>query len=397
MSDAIEENAASEAASPEVATPVAAPTDEVAVKLREFNASDEVVDAVKALGVDTVADLSLLTADDLVGAGLKLVKARKLLDAVKPPEPVVAEVDVAVAANFEALPSVPDDGSWLDMLKTGGVLKVDQSTIISTIRAALAQRVGLFNVPAKLAEAMEEFADRNDEPVDPSFFKLRKQLTKRSYAEVFEAIEGLDGTFVTEARKKELFKRMDQNFWPALLSFQNHLNSWYDTWVQSMANPQLFMAALAKGQGVVLPPGMSGAPPADALRDAADAVADAVNRVFAGTGVPVASAMAYDAVQIRKSLEDPRVPALIGAANRDQMLKQLGVSVPATYPRLETNLTRFVISVVDAKNQAAGVEEQTYFGALYLLGTQIDWTQLGVRADTISRLGRTAVRSSVEL
>jgi hypothetical protein len=70
---------------------------------------------------------------------------------------------------------------------------------------------------------------------------------------------------------------------------------------------------------------------------------------------------------------------MIGAANRDQMLKQLGVAVSATYPRLETNLTRFVLSTLQAKDQPAGNEEYQYFGSLYLLGQQIPWDQLGGR------------------
>lgn len=351
-------------------------TDEVTVKLEEFGASEEVVLAVKALGADTVSDLSLLTEADLVGAGMKPVQARKLLASLVP---VVASVDTTpVAVNFDGvLPAVPDDTSWLAMLKSGGVLKVDTSTVISTIRAALANRVGLFGVPAKLADAMEKFADSNDEPVDPGFFALRKSLTRRTYAEVFEAIDGLDGTFVTEARKKALFERMDTHFWPALVSFNAQLKGWQDAWMQGVANPAtMMMAMMGGGSGVAMPPGMIQAPDTAGLRDAADAVADAINKVFAGSGVPVAAAMAYDATQIRKSLEDSRLPALIGAANRDQMLRQLGVAVPATYPRLETNLTRYVLAVMQAKDQAAGNEELQYFGSLFMLQSQIPWETL---------------------
>jgi len=55
----------------------------------------------------------------------------------------------------------------------------------------------------------------------------------------------------------------------------------------------------------------------------------------------------------------------------------LGVAVSATYPRLETNLTRFVLAVMQAKDQPAGNEELQYFGALFMLGSQIPWDQLG--------------------
>ena len=108
---------------------------------------------------------------------------------------------VAAVSFDEVLPAVPTDASWLEALRTGGVLKVDQSTVISVIRAALAHRAGLFEIPDSLVRLMEKFADENDDQVDPEFFKLRKQMTRRSYAEIFEAIDGLDGSYVTEDAK----------------------------------------------------------------------------------------------------------------------------------------------------------------------------------------------------
>ena len=59
------------------------------------------------------------------------------------------------------------------------------------------------------------------------------------------------------------------------------------------------------------------------------------------------------------------------------MLRQLGVAVSATYPRLESNLTRFVLAVLRIKDQPAGNEELQYLSALFMLGSQIPWDQLG--------------------
>lgn len=349
--------------------------------LRKYGADDEVIAKIRDLGATSVDDLSALTAEDFVGAGMKLVQARKLVASLV--TPTAPAVDSAAAAMSSAsldtiLPKVPDDGSWLESLKTGGVAKVDRSTVLAAVRAGLASRTGLFDVPALLVQAMEAFADTNDEPVDPVFFGLRKQLARRTYAEVFQAIPGLEGSFVTEARKQQLFQRINDHLWPAIISFNEQLKAWQDAWMQGAANPGMFMAALAasSGGGMGMPPGMMSPPPTDALRDQADAIADAVNRVFSGTGVQIASALAYDAAQIKDTLEDPRLPALIGAANRDQMLKQLGVGVNATYPRLELNLTRFVLACMQAKDQPGGNEELQYFGALFMLGSQIPWNEL---------------------
>lgn len=372
-----------------------APVDVIADKLKEFGATDEIVAQVKSLGVETVDDLSQLTEADLVGVGLPVVKARKLLAQSKPAATVTEPTVVSSAAFDGVLPTVPDDESWLKALKTGGVLKVDQSSVTAAIRAALAKRVGLFEVPNTLATAMEAFADESEEQVDPVFYAIRRQMTRRNYADVFAAIDGLDGTFVTDKRKAQLLTRLDQYLWPAISGFNAQLRGWQDSWLQGAANPSLMMMALMGGGAGALPPGIMQAPDTAVLRDTADAVKDSINKVFAGTGVQIAAALAYEAQEIKKSLEDPRLPALIGVANREQMLKKLGVAVPATYPRLETNLTKYILGVMNLEDQAAGDEELRYLGALFMLGNQIDWSQLGAggrRADLSTIIGRTALQ-----
>lgn len=356
------------------------PNDPVVVRLTELGVDPSFFDKIiDDLGVKNVEDMVHLTEADLVGAGMRKIAARKLVAAlvVKPVE--IAASSVSMASFEGVLPVVPDDASWLAALKAGGVLKVDQSTVISAIRAALAHRAGLYGIPEKLSVLMEEFSDKNEEQVDPEFFRLRKALIRRSYAEIFEAIDGLDGSYVTETRKRQLFGRIDAGLWPAIIEFYEQLKSWQDAWMKGAANPALMMNAIAamSGGGGVMPPGMMAPPDTGGLRDYADAVADAVNKVFAGTGVQIAAALAYDAAKIKETLANPRLPALIGVANRDQMLRRLDVAVSATYPRLELNLVRFVLAVMGVKDQPAGNEELSYFGALFMLGSQIPWDQLG--------------------
>ncbi len=360
--------------------------EELKVKLTELGVNEEMIGKIIGeLGVTGIEDLSCITEVDLVSIGMKTIQARKLaasLAPVKIPAPIIhsAEMAGAAAVSFEVvLPSVPTDESWLEALRTGGVLKVDQSTIISAIRAALAHRAGLFSIPDVLVEKMENFADTNEEQVNPEFFKIRKHLTKRSYGEIFSVIDGLDGSYVTDARKKQLFQRIDKILWPAIHEFYEQLKSWQEAWMQGTANPALMMSMVFMGNqgGGIMPPGVMQPPETGALRDYADSVADAINKVFAGTGVQIAAALAYDATKIREMLSNGSLPTLIGATNRDQMLRQLGVSVSASYPRLETNITKFVLGVIQAKDQSAGNEEIRYFGALYMLGSQIPWDQLG--------------------
>lgn len=357
---------------------VTTPEDPISTRLKELGVDEESIRRIKdELGASTIEDLAGLTEDDMTQIGMKKIPARRLIAALKPIESHAAAVGNAMSFD-DVLPAVPTDASWLEALRTGGVLKVDQSTVISAVRAALAHRAGLYTIPDRLVELMERFADENDEQVSTDYFKLRKQMTRRSYADIFQAIDGLDGNYVTEGRKKQLFARIDKNLWPAILSFYSQLKSWQEAWMQGAANPAMMMNAIlaATGGGTALPTGMMQPPDTGVLRDHADAVADAVNKVFAGTGVQIAAALAYDATQIKETLSNPNLPALTGSANRDQMLRQLGVAVSATYPRMETNLTRFVLAIMQVKDQPAGAEELQYFGTLFMLGSQIPWDQL---------------------
>ncbi len=357
----------------------------VADKLTEYDLDSEGVKKIETeFGATSLDDLAVLTEEDLVSAGMKVVPARKLLAELQPASPASEAAAIGAASIESVLPGVPDDGSWLEALKVGGVLRVEDSTVISAIRAALAARVGLYQLPKKLVDAMEAFAETNDEQVDPAFFDLRQQVTRRSYAEVFEAVPGLDGNYVTDARKQQLFERIDSYLWPSILTFNEQLKGWVETWQQQGMNPTMLAQIIA---GAPMAQAMMQPPDTGVLQASAEAVNDALNRVFAGTGVQITAGVAYEATQIKKTLEDSRLPALIGAANRDQMLKQLDAGVSSSYTRLEKSLTKFVLGCIKAKDVPAGDEEAQYFFSLYALGNQIAWGELGGGSGAVTAIG----------
>jgi len=332
--------------------------------------------------VDNVGELEHLTAGDFTSI-LKPGAARALVAKLQEKKTAAsaAAAPTAVGGNsvaFALLPEVPDDTAWLASLRTEGVLKVGQSTVISTIRAALAYKFGLYGITDKLVKEMERYAEETDEQVGKEFFELRKALTKRTYGDLFDALDGMDGHYVTQERKNKLLGRINDTLMPSVGSFHEQLNTWYTTWVQGASNPGFFMQHMMMAQGGgALPPGMMAPPDAGVLRDAADKVADDLNKVFRGTGVQIAAALAYEAKQIIQSLSQPGLPAMVGVTSRELMLKKLGVNVPATYPRMETNLTRYVLAILEAKNQAGGTQESMYFGNMHLLGSQIQWSEIG--------------------
>lgn len=368
----------------EAAEAIKAPTtNEVGAKLAEYGADgDTIKKIIEELGVEEIDDLASLEVTDLTGAGMKLAKARKLVADLKnitKSAPSVAAAETrAISTQFEALlPAIPSDESWLNALKTGGVLKVDESSYIAAIRAALADRAGLYDVPEALAKAMEKYADETEEQVDPTFYTLRKSLTRRAYGDIFAAIDGLDGSFITEARRKEFLNRVRSTLWPAIHESYLDLDGWYQTWKASFSDPSMLIAAIggglnsgAAGISMVAPPDTA------ALHDAGDALVNSINRVFRGTGVQVAAAMAYDAKTINNTLEDPRLPAMIGVKNREMMLKKIGTNVSSNYVRLEQNLVKYVLAFAKHDTITSDVETN-YFVALWQLGTQINWKELG--------------------
>ncbi len=377
----------------------AAPTTnaEVRAKLAEYGADEAAITKViDDLGVETLDDLASLEVADLTGAGVKLAKARKLVAelkaSAKPASTATTAAETrAIQTQFEALlPAIPSDASWLNALKTGGILKVDESSYIAAIRAALADRAGLYNVPEALAKAMEKYADETEEQVDPTFYALRKSLTRRAYGDIFSAIDGLDGTFITEGRRKEFLSRIRDALWPAIAASYQTLDGWYQTWRASFSDPSMLLAAISGGfSGGGAGIGMITPPDTAALHDAGDTLVDSINRVFRGTGVQVAAAMAYDASIIRNTLEDTRLPSMVGVKNREMMLKKIGASVSSNYIRLEQNLVKYVLAFAKHDTVTSDVEVN-YFVALWQLGTQINWSELG--GDTSSLTGLTGKR-----
>ena len=345
--------------------------DELKLKLTGLGLTDEQVGKLEADGVVVESDMALLSADEVKSTTeCGLITAKKVAAAFAPAPVEQANVAMMPADLWQVLPKVPDNASFLMALQTGGVRKVEQSTVISAIRAALGSKVGLFNVPAKLIKAMEAYTEETEDQVTPEYYKMRKLLAQNTYGDLFEAL-GVDGRYVTQGRKDELLRRISTFLWPAVAEFNQQLSAWQDTWMKGASNPAMMMLMIGRGAGA-MPPGLGQAPDTGVLRDAALAVNDACNKVFRGDGVQISAALAYEALRIIETLENSDLPRLVGVANRDQMLKKIGVAVPATYRRLEDNLTQFVLGIMEVEKQPAGEGELHYFGALLSLGPQID-------------------------
>lgn len=370
------------------ATAVGKSTEDVAVAL------EGVIGAQSDAALVILADTSAAPDADIKAAlaTLKIPSGvmNKHLVLLRGPKPAVeAGATTASGAAIQALailPAVPDDGSFIEALKTGGVLKVGTTEVLSAVKAALAKRVGLYDLPERILDKMEAFADAQEEPCGEAFFKLQKLLTERRYGDVLSAL-GVLGSFVSDKRKREFFAKIDAKLWGALQSFQTQLTAWQQAWMQGAANPNMLIMAMASGHnGAGVPPGMMAPPDTAPIRSSGEEVINEINRIFSGPGIPVARALAYDATRIMGILNEPTLPGQLGVGTKDQMLKELGVSVGADIVRTEQGITRYALAIMSLKDVPADAEVN-YLAAMLQLGATIPWDKLVSDAPRPSGLG----------
>lgn len=298
------------------------------------------------------------------------------------PQPEIVETvapEKTIGSALSILPTVPDETSFLEMLKTGGVLKVGPTEVLSALKAALAKTVGLYDIPEKLLQKMEAFAETQGEPCGESFYKMQKLLTEKKYGEVLSVL-GVSGSYISETRKKAFFAKLNEKLWPALTSFNHRLTEWQQAWMNGMSNPgMLMMAMTANHTGVGLPSGMIAPPDTQAVRAEAEEAINQINIVFAGAGIPVVRALAYDATRIMGILKEDDLPLQVGSANKDQMLKELGINVGADIVRTEQSLTRFALAIMSLSDVSVE-NEIPYLAAMIQLGATIPWEKVNTKA-----------------
>lgn len=340
-------------------------------------------------GLETLSDAESCPDEDLleVLADLKIPKARlrKALSLLRGPAVKVETAPAATAPapgfSTDILPRVPDDESFVAALRAGGKLndRLDPYTIISAIKTALAAKVGLYDLPKILLEGMAEYAESICEPCPDAYYEVEKLVHSARYADVLGVASG---RVVSERNKNLLLSRLDEHLWSGLRSFQQQLAAWREAWMAGSANPNIVFAAMAASMGGgVMPPGMMQPPDASPVRNAAEAMNDVLNKVFSGVGIPVARAMAYEAQRVKKLLSDPRLPASIGAPNKEQMLRKLGTTVTADYEQLERGVAGYALGVMELPKVAAGQPELTYLSVLLQLGMTIQWGKLTGKPD----------------
>ncbi len=331
--------------------------------------------------VATLADPDCVSDDDLVAAfsdmpKAKVKRAAKEFRAAAAP-PSAAPASMAAPAVNAMLPTLPDDDSFLAALRVGGTPKISGTEVSAAVRIFVAHQTGLSDIPKRILALLEERAEEMDEPIGEEFVEVRRAVLEQRYGDIMEAV-GLKGHSVTVEQRRKLTEKMGSL--PGILrDFQKVVSGWCEEWMAQVSNPAMFMQtmAAAMGGGSGLLGGMTAPPDAGAVLAAAEGVINGFNQMFSGYGRATARAMGYDAVKVKQVLADPRLPTAIGATNREELLKRLGVGVSSDLVRLEADIGRYVLAVYQiGESKVATDQLPVYLTAVANLGKQINWERL---------------------
>ncbi len=386
--DEVVEDTKAEQTSAELAT-----KDKLTTLLAQYGVGDTALAVTKLdeLGVECVADLAALSAEELVGVGLKLVKARKLLEALNSKAATAGGTSAARVSsvtttsraeqiNTVVLPEPPNEESWLSSLRSGGVLKVGESTYLSAARAIIAAKLNVKDLIKRLCEEIEQTAVAQDEVVPQLYFDLRNRNLRRKYSEVFAVVGGASA--ITEAQRASTMRRIQERMVPALYRCHMAADAWLRTWIASTGP---MMGAFAVGQqigapiGMSIPPAFNSMPDVAPIRDACDELRDAVNASLSGVGPAAVTAIACEYRDLQEILNNDSLPAYLGVATREQMLKKLDIGVGASLIRMERDLVRLLLAYASSDSQSPD-QESSYYYACHMVGAQIPWNHLGIEA-----------------
>lgn len=346
---------------------------------------DDILEKAAGDGLKDTGGALVLKVDDWIGYGVAKVPARQLVAQLQQDAVAANAAEAASSATTSSpgigamlLPQVPEDEDFLKQLQIGGIAKMKPQDVMAAVRALIANQLGLFELDERLLAAIAAQAESNDETYPEIYYDLERARSKKAHADVLKALD-VPGRFVTESRKRQFLDRIG-NIWSVLGDFHTMLEGWQSNWQSRMSNPGAMMASMAAmmsggGQAAAAAGGFMDAPDTAPIVDATSGVIDKLNKMFSGPGIPVARALAADALQLRSQLEKNELIAAVGATSREEMLRKLGIGVTADVIRAERSALQFVLGVLQL-TEVPDNQLPMYIVALKELGSNIPWARL---------------------
>jgi hypothetical protein len=355
-----------------VPTPAAASTDPVGDKLKELGVEPKAIIYIKdELGATSVDDLSSLTEDDLIAAGLKKLPARNVLKALKPATaaapisiPGARPATSAIAVRLQEPPI--SAASWLSSLCSIKPQIIQALTVLTGVKATIADVYGYFQLPRKMMKMLQDASDAVGEGVPDLYFELQNLTQARRYGALVSWMQG-KGSACTIAERKRFLQRMNDKFWDALDAFYIELDVWRKGRRDSMDVGEQIAGAFS-GEIQIYD--------ATQVRTAALTLGDSINRVFSGTGVYAATALALDKDGIQEVLNQIDFRQF-GVPSREKLFADLNCAVPPEMIAAENTIAKFAWNAMSIKDTAAGgMDEQKFLIELASLGTGRQWNTM---------------------
>ena len=285
--------------------------------------------------------------------------------------PAFPGMSAMAGAPLVQLRQMGDDASFMASLTVGGRLNgtVRPEDAACAVRVAMAQSIRLYDIPEAIAERIEQQANALETPASADVYDLIDGIRAREYAHILKPL-GAPTRSVNASERTKFLSKVQNTLWPGLRRFHAGLHAWYEAFKAERADVSNLVAAFSGG---ILPVTTD----TGVLRSAAADLTTMTNKLFAGlTAVPVARAMAADAVTILQQLNEDKYVRAAGFATRDEMLRTLGVSVTEQFARNERSLAQYVVNALDIPN-ISDPSLPLFAQQLYLLGASLDWDSLG--------------------
>jgi hypothetical protein len=340
---------------------------------------DTILAKAAADGVTDAGAAALVKEEEWHAWGVPRIRARELAQALQGSAGgVSAQLGAAAALPAAAAPllaQVPADGALLRLFREDTTLQVTPEDLASAARLSLAQRWGIEALEERVAARIEAWALEQEKPCPPLFYELEREIARSRHAGVLAAMD-LPGTFVTEARQRALLSRL-LDLWRGLQAFDQALTEWNGQWTARARHPHNFLQSLAQviHQPQALAQAQADAPDAGPVLDAHQRLLRTLHRVYAGAGVVVARSLGEQLTRWTRLLQDPRLQPAIGAQDRDDMLRRLGVQIPAEAPRSEEAAIQYLLSAAGLADVPADRLPATLL-ALHELSARVPWTVL---------------------
>jgi hypothetical protein len=373
------EELAAVAAAPPPVVPVV--VDELTAYLQSLGVEASMIQKIKDdLGAATVSDLGVLTVDMLKGIGMKPVPAAALVKKLNPEVQMEKPATTTIGVGLRTPPSMPivrlqeppnSVAGWLTSLCEIQPQIIQPLTVVTGVRAALADIYGFFQLSRSMKRLLREASDRDGITVPDMFFDLENLNLARRYGTLVAWMQGKRSACTIEERNRFL-NRMHEKFWDAIDIFYRELDSWRQARRESLDVGEQLASAMSGDVQIF---------DTTQVRTAALAFGDLINHTFAGTGVYSATALQLDRDRLQEILNqlDHR---LFGMSSRQQLLDTLGCAVPADMVAAENTVCKFVWNAMVSKEFAdGGVGEQRFLLELAALGTSRPWVTIKALAD----------------